>query len=207
MILRTDQVRIGVSGEYACFTRPEFKLERRSYDVMNPSAAEGVLEAVYWHPGARYQIDRILLMKPIRWDTITINELKMQSATKPLNVEKDRIQKTVTVLRDVGYVIEATVLAENRAEVMKAVNIFNRRQRLGQSYRTPYLGQSQFVARLHAIAPDKVVEPIPHSQDLGWMFHSRIWENGRATRMRFFPAHLIAGVLDATLTGEMIHAA
>ncbi|MDR2800924.1 MAG: type I-C CRISPR-associated protein Cas5c, partial [Desulfovibrio sp.] len=115
-------VRLKVWGDYACFTRPEMKVERVSYDVMTPSAARGILEAVYWKPAIRWVIERILVIRPIRFDSIRRNEVKdiiplrpvgeaIKDPRKPLGVfvdDKDhRQQRAALVLRDVEYVIDA----------------------------------------------------------------------------------------------------
>ena len=116
----TYGVKLKISGDYACFTRPEMKVERVSYDVITPSAARGVLEAVHWKPAIRWVVDRIRVLNPIRFDNIRRNELgsKISAHTALaaaaagradfcIFVEDDRQQRAATVLRDVAYVIEA----------------------------------------------------------------------------------------------------
>lgn len=113
-------VKVEVWGDYACFSRPEFKVERVSYDIMTPSAARGILEAIYWHPGLRWHIDRIHVLNPIRFTNIRRNEVKSKvSAQKAkiamqkgggqlyLSAPDDIQQRAAMVLRDVRYVIEA----------------------------------------------------------------------------------------------------
>ena len=113
-------VKVQVWGEYALFSRPEMKVERCSYDVMTPSAARGILEAIYWHPGLRWVIDKIYVKNPIRFTSVRRNEVKSKvsasnvlqaynGADKPLYIstKEDIVQRASLILRDVSYVIEA----------------------------------------------------------------------------------------------------
>lgn len=148
-------VRLHVWGERACFTRPEMKVERVSYDVITPSAARGILEAIHWKPAIRWQIDRIHVLKPIRFESIRRNEvgskLSPASVTKAMKagttaglatyVDEDRQQRAATVLRHVAYVIEAHFELTARAgaddSVGKHLDIFNRRARKGSASTRP----------------------------------------------------------------------
>ena len=158
----TYGVRLHVWGERACFTRPEIKVERVSYDVITPSAARGILEAIHWKPAIVWIIDRIHVLKPIRFESIRRNEvgakLSAASVAKAIKagrvdglvslIEEDRQQRAATVLRDVGYVIEAhfelTRHADETDNVGKHLDIFNRRARKGQCFHTPCLGDQFF---------------------------------------------------------------
>ncbi len=147
-------VKLKVWGEYACFTRPEMKVERVSYDVMTPSAARGILEAIYWKPAIIWVIDRIHVLNPIRFDNIRRNELAgklplgtikkaMKNGYSPVEIliENDRQQRAAMVLRNVNYVIEAHFKFKSNEDnnTAKHKEIFDRRARNGQCIHRPYL--------------------------------------------------------------------
>lgn len=208
-------IRLLVWGERACFTRPEMKVERVSYDVMTPSAARGILEAIHWKPAIRWSIDRIHVLKPVRFETIRRNEvgskLSEASVTKAMRagrlekltayVEDDRKQRAATVLRDVAYVIDAhfdlTSQAGTEDTVGKHLDIFNRRARKGQCFHTPCLGVREFPANfklLEESAPLPSADVTLHTvQDLGWMLHDIDFANGMTPR--FFRAEMRGGVI------------
>ena len=155
---------IEVSGDYACFSRPEMKVERVSYDVITPSAARGIIEAVMWHPGMRYVIDRIHVCAPIRFTNIRRNEVKdvisarnvkaeMNSRSGDLYIAASESiqQRAAMVLRNVHYVIEAHFeMTENAApsdNPGKFCDMLRRRVEKGKCYHQPYLGTREFPAR------------------------------------------------------------
>ena len=206
-------VKLHVWGDYACFTRPEMKVERVSYDVMTPSAARGILEAIHWKPAIRWVVDRIQVLKPIRFDSIRRNELGGRIPAKSVAeamgrgdttglataIEADRQQRAATVLRDVGYVIEAhfvlTPAAKPDDTAAKHAAMFNRRAGRGQCFQRPYLGTREFPAHF-APAPDGLSSALPSGQrnrDLGWMLHDIDYANGSSAR--FFRAALRDGVV------------
>ncbi|MCY4626657.1 MAG: type I-C CRISPR-associated protein Cas5c [Acidobacteria bacterium] len=206
-------VKLHVWGDYACFTRPEMKVERVSYDVMTPSAARGILEAIHWKPAIRWVIDRIEVLKPIRFDTVRRNELGGRVPAKkvreamgrgdtvglPTTIEDDRQQRAATVLRDVGYVIEARFVLTSAAKPddtpAKHAAMFNRRAGRGQCFQRPYLGTREFPAHF-APARDGLSSALPSGQrnrDLGWMLHDIDYANGSSPR--FFRAALRDGVV------------
>lgn len=160
-------VRLLVWGEMACFTRPEMKVERVSYDVITPSAARGILEAIYWKPEMRWVVDRLHVLNPIRKTHIRRNEIAskipvkgktgakaaMESGKGKLGiaVDADRQQRAATVLRDVRYGIEAHVEVKKDDENLnspeaKHLDIFKRRAAKGQYFHHPYLGTREFPA-------------------------------------------------------------
>ena len=208
-------IRLHVWGEYACFTRPEMKVERVSYDAMTPSAARGVLEAIHWKPAIRWEIDRIHVLKPIRFETLRRNELghkipagniskAMQvGSTEGLRtvIEEDRQQRAATLLRDVGYVIEAhfTLTAAAGADDSEAKHLamFKRRAMRGQCFHRPYLGTREFAADF-ALADDTMpVSYLPEDQrdrDLGWMLFDIDFADDSSPR--FFRARLSSGAID-----------
>ena len=157
-------VKIHVWGDRACFTRPEMKVERVSYDVMTPSAARGILEAIHWKPPILWVVDRIHVLKPIRFQSIRRNEVGAKAnatsaeramragSTEGLGLvmEEERQQRAATLLVDVAYVIEAhfTLTARAGAEDTPAKHaaMFNRRAALGQCFHRPCLGTREFAA-------------------------------------------------------------
>ncbi|ATE60484.1 type I-C CRISPR-associated protein Cas5c [Thauera sinica] len=209
-------VRVLVWGERACFTRPEMKVERVSYDVITPSAARGILEAIHWKPAIRWHIDRIHVLKPIRFESIRRNEvggkLSPASVAKAMKagstaglatyVDEDRQQRAATVLRDVRYLIEAHFELTGRAgpedSVGKHLDIFNRRARKGQCFHAPCLGVREFPASFELLE-DGAPAPLPESgveadKDLGWMLHDIDFSDGMTPR--FFRARMQGGVIE-----------
>src|SRR4051794_29256769 len=166
----TYGVRLRVWGERACFTRPEMKVERVSYDVMTPSAARGILEAVHWKPAIRWVVDRIHVLKPIRFQSFRRNEVgakmsaeKAKSAMKAgstaglgLVVEDNRQQRATTLLVDVIYVMGALSEVTDRARDddprAKHASFFTRRAESGQCFHRPCLGTREFAAEFALIA-------------------------------------------------------
>ena len=210
-------IRLYVWGERACFTRPEMKVERVSYDVITPSAARGILDAIHWKPAIRWVVDRIHVLKPIRFESIRRNEvggkLSPASVSKAMKagstaglvayVDEDRQQRAATVLRDVAYVIEAhfelTARAGESDTPAKHLAMFNRRAAAGQCFHRPALGCREFAADF-ALCPEGAPPPpstLPADQrerDLGWMLHDIDHAHGAVSR--FFHARLHEGVLD-----------
>jgi CRISPR-associated protein Cas5d len=203
-------VKLKVWGDYACFTRPEMKVERVSYDVMTPSAARGILEAVYWKPAIRWLVEKIRVLNPIRFENIRRNELSgkimvsnVRAAMRGGNValetiiEDQRQQRASMVLRDVAYVIEACFEftgTEDRNEG-KHLDIFNRRVRDGECFHRPYLGCREFPA--HFSLPEDCLPP-PHEslrgeKDLGFMLLDLDFKTDMAPR--FFRARMDDGVI------------
>lgn len=205
-------VKLLISGDHACFTRPEMKAERVSYDVITPSAARGILEAIHWKPAITWVIDAIHVLKPIRFHTLRRNEVggkvptsKVKSAmTKGsldglhLLVDEDRQQRATTLLVDVAYVIEAhfdlTAKAGAEDNAGKHLDIFNRRARNGQCFHQPCLGTREFPARFDLIEADTPMPPaIDDSRDLGFM----LWDIDHAgdRSSMFFRARLDRGIV------------
>jgi CRISPR-associated protein Cas5d len=205
-------VRLLASGEFACFTRPEMKVERVSYDVMTPSAARGILEAIYWKPAIRWIVEAIDVLKPIRFQSIRRNEVghkaPIASIRKAMNsgdisdlalvVEDDRQQRAATVLVDVAYVIRAhfelTTKAGPDDNEGKHLDSFNRRARKGQCFHQPCLGTREFPAKFRLIEPDESPPlTIGETRDLGFMLYEIDHAGDRASL--FFRASLKDGVM------------
>jgi CRISPR-associated protein Cas5d len=176
--MKSRTFRLKVWGDNACFTRPEMKVERVSYDVVTPSAARGILEAILWKPAIRWQITRIDVLNPIRWASVRRNEVGavMSPHTSGLFVEDQRQQRAGLFLRDVAYVIHAffEMTANVGAEdnVKKFEEMFVRRVEKGQCFHRPYLGCREFAASFE-IWPSGAAEPeaIDESRDLGFMLY------------------------------------
>ncbi len=206
-------IKLRVSGKHACFTRPEMKVERVSYDVMTPSAARGILEAIHWKPAIRWIIDRIHVLRPIRFQSIRRNEVGHKASARNIKtamnresldglhllVDEDRQQRAATVLVDVDYIIEAHFEMTDKAgpddNDGKHLDIFNRRAARGQCFHQPCLGTREFDARFALIAPDAPLpRAIGESRDLGFMLWDIDHETDRAAL--FFRAALKDGILD-----------
>jgi CRISPR-associated protein Cas5d len=176
-------VKLKVWGDFACFTRPEMKVERVSYDVITPSAARGILEAVYWKPEIRWVVDRIHVLREPAFMNIRRNEvgekvpagniakaMKDKSYDLHLVVEDSRQQRAGMVLRDLEYVIEAHFETDGD-NVAKHLDQFNRRAEKGQCFHQPYLGCKEFPARFEPVNGDAPSSALKGERDLGWMLH------------------------------------
>jgi CRISPR-associated protein Cas5d len=141
-------VSVKVWGDYACFSRPEFKVERVSYPMITPSAARGVLEAIFWKPEFRYEIRAIGVIKLGSQVTILRNEIDRKQGRAPFFVEEARQPRSSLILKDVAYLIQAEMVLRDHASdpIYKYCDQFNRRTERGQCHHTPYLGTREFVA-------------------------------------------------------------
>ncbi|MGQ9525586.1 MAG: type I-C CRISPR-associated protein Cas5c [Armatimonadota bacterium] len=192
-------LQLKVWGPYACFTRPEFKVERVSYPVMTPSAARGVLEAIFWKPEFQWQIRTISVLRPIRLFSIRRNEVSRRASHQNMGIFADdesvRTQRHSLVLRDVAYVIEAEMAVDGTRtteDPAKWRDQFRRRVDRGQCYHRPYLGCREFSADFGW--PEETDVPIDHTQDLGlYLFDIEYGPSGNTPR--FFMARLDRGVL------------
>ncbi len=171
--MKDPSVCLRVRGDYALFSRPEFKVERVSYLIITPSAARGVLEAVYWKPEFKYRIQRIGVVKLGTPTTVLRNELGNRQGKTPIFVEDDRQQRSSLILKDVEYLIHADIHVQPHAEaqangvnlLVKHTECFNRRAQKGQCHHQPYLGTREFSAEFEAATPKD--EAVDHSQDFG----------------------------------------
>ncbi len=192
-----------VWGDYACFTRPELKVERVSYPVMTPSAARGVLEAIFWHPQMRWQVEEIWVLKPIRYYSILRNEVTKRADTSRAIVADrpdTRAQRHTLALRDVDYLIRARVelLPGVDHHIAKYQHQFRRRLQRGQCFTTPYFGCREFsVAGFSPARGDERRLLIQQSGQLGPMLLDLNYYadcSGRGEPI-FFPAALNGGIL------------
>ncbi len=209
-------VCLEVWGDYALFTRPEMKVERVSYDCMTPSAARGILEAVMWHPGMKWVIDRIYVGNRIQFANIRRNEVKakvsgsnvrslMNGADREVYITtaEDIQQRASMVLKDVRYLIEAHFTMTDKASATdnpgKFSEMFRRRASKGQCYHQPYLGCREFPAKF-ALGDESSFQSVyaEQSRDLGFMLHDMDYTDKENIKPTFFRARLENGVLDLT---------
>ena len=203
-------IRLSVWGERACFTRPEMKVERMSYDVITPSAARGILEAIYWKPEIRWVVDRLHVLKPIKFESIRRNEIAGKvptfSAVKktPYYLVDDgnnRQQRATTLLRDVAYIIEAHFESTGKGDAVdysegKHLDIFNRRAKKGQCFHTPCLGTREFVANFELLENKCPISAISGEKDLGFMLHDIDFSDPKDIKPKFFRALMNNGIIE-----------
>lgn len=208
-------ISLEVWGDYALFTRPEMKVERVSYDVMTPSAARGLIEAIYWHPGMRWVVDRIHVCAPIRFTNLRRNEVKSTISVRSartvmergkgnlyLSTSSDIQQRAALLLRDVRYVIEAHFEMTSQAapgdNPGKIQDIVKRRIKRGQFYHQPCFGCREFPAQFRWCGelPPCPEELDGRTQDLGWMLYDMDYTDPEHIRPLFFRASLQNGVLN-----------
>ena len=220
-------VQLEVWGEYALFTRPEMKVERVSYDVMTPSAARGILDAILWHPGMIWRVDRIRVCKPIRFTNVRRNEIGAIISTNPvktainkgtppkeslfLDASKEIQQRAAMLLQDVRYVIEAHFDMTDRAAPSDSPGKFQematRRIEKGQFYHEPYFGAREFPVHF---APCREIPPCPDElqgeRDLGYMLWDLDYSDPSNIQPLFFRAVMRDGVIEVPTraSGEVI---
>ncbi|MFC1776937.1 type I-C CRISPR-associated protein Cas5c [Pseudomonadota bacterium] len=210
-------VKLLIRGEYACFTRPEMKVERVSYDVITPSAARGILEAIHWKPAISWVIDNIHVLEPVRFESIRRNEVaskisarKVTSAMKKGSIEnlhiladdgKERQQRAATILRNVRYIVEAHFVLTNKVgeddSEGKHLDVFNRRARKGQCFHHPYLGTREFPAEFalieNGVLPKSNLPEYERHKDFGWMLHDIDFNDNKTPH--FFRAVMKDGII------------
>lgn len=211
-----------VWGPMACFTRPELKVERVSYDVITPSAARAVFEAIFWKPAIHWQITRIEVLNPIKWTTIRRNEVGAVASNKKkqIFIEEERQQKNSLLLQDVRYRIWAKLefipqwkrketknpkIDEEEANLLRKDEnpgkynaMFERRASKGQCFNQPYLGTREFSASFRLVKPEQEVltAPIDESRDLGIMLYDMDFEgNPDKPDAMFYRARMEHGVI------------
>ena len=209
-------IKVEVWGDYALFTRPEMKVERMSYDGITPSAARGLIEAIYWHPGLRYQIDRIHVLNRIRFANIRRNEIKskassntmLTAATKGtplphLYASNERVQRAALVLKDVRYVIEAHFDMTDRAAPSdnpgKFCDIIRRRLAKGRCYNQPVFGVREFPAYFkpyEAAAPPQGFYSNEPERDLGICLYDMDYSDPENIMPQFYRPIMRYGVID-----------
>ena len=208
-------VRVRVWGDYALFSRPEMKVERCSYDVITPSAARGILDAIYWHPGLKWVIDKIHVVKPIRFTSVRRHEVKSKILAssvlqayngdpRPLYIsaKADIVQRASLLLCDVEYVIEAHFEMTERANESdnpgKFKDIVMRRLRAGKCFHMPYFGCREFPANFCVCEEDEIPTAYDdvEEKDLGFMLYDMDYTDRENLQPMFFRAVMKKGVLD-----------
>ncbi len=206
---QSETFQVKITGDYACFTRPEMKVERVSYDVMTPSAARGVLEAVLWKPAIQWRIHRIDVLSPIRWTSVRRNEvssiaststaksaMKKGSGNLGIYIEDARQQRAGLFLKDVAYVVHASFSMTEKAgegdTLVKFEQMFRRRIEKGQCFHRPYLGCREFPAEFSFASDEEV--PIEETRSLGWMLLD-IHFGKKENHPMFFPAEMVGGTI------------
>lgn len=213
-----------VSGPYACFTRPEMKVERVSYDVMTPSAARAIFDAILWKPAIRWHILKIEVLVPIRWISVRRNEVGKVASLRSggIVIEEDRQQRAGLLLRDVKYrlygefefippdkrgkvsnpvpefLVDPVEATESRADEKpeKYAAMFARRAAKGQCFHQPYLGCREFAADVRLVDPGAdPAQPIPETRDLGWMLYDMDYTDPADIKPQFFRAEMKDGVV------------
>lgn len=197
-----------VWGDWACFTRPELKVERVSYDVITPSAARAIFEAIFWKPAIRWQITKIEVINPIKWTTIRRNEVGAVASKSPIFIEEKRQQKNSLLLQDVRYRIYAKLVfrpaRERKGEVvkegenpMKYYQMFERRASQGQCFTQPYLGCREFAASWEYVeSVEGRQAPIAEDRDFGIMLYDMDFDkNPQKPDAMFYRAKMEQGVI------------
>lgn len=214
-----------VRGEFACFTRPEMKVERVSYDVITPSAARAIFEAIFWKPAIRWQVRRIEVLEPIRWTSVRRNEVATVASDRSdgIFIEEARQQRAGLFLRDVAYrlhanlvfvppsqrkssyrtVDDALVEPKEREEWAKDENpgkynaMFERRASKGQCFNQPYLGCREFSCAFDLVETTDSVKPaIDETRDLGFMLYDMDFTEPNDPKPAFFRARMEKGVIE-----------
>lgn len=208
-----------VSGDFACFTRPEMKVERVSYDIITPSAARAVFESILWKPAIRWQPTKIEVLAPVRWTTIRRNEvaskISARNVQSAMNAGKgelgiyvddsnERQQRASLLLRDVKYRLHAGFEMTKKAgpgdNANKFAEMFARRAAKGQCINQPYLGCREFACDFRLIEAAAEAAAIPDElrgqQNLGWMLYDLDFSDTTAPQPRFFNARMVDGVVE-----------
>jgi CRISPR-associated protein Cas5d len=217
--MNTSNFRVRIRGPLACFTRPEFSTERLSYEVITPSAARGVLEAVLWKPAIRWRIHSVQVLSAIKWTEFRRNEVNKRVSTSDVSsaangktalrdyfADEDRAQRNTVALKDVDYIVEASIALTERAgtedSLLKFHAMFERRLHGGQHIYQPYLGCREFPADVEPV--EAIPAVIEETRELGWMLHDM--DYGVDRRPRFFQARLDQGVMQVPAWDEAVNA-
>lgn len=198
-------VKVKVTGDYACFTRPDLKVERLSYPCMTPSSARGILDSILWKPEFHWYVRKIKILKPVRFVTVKRNEINSKQSKTPIVVDEKRAQRNSVILRDVAYIIEASIFLKEKSErnsIEKYVGtasgregMFPRRVKKGQCWRRPYLGTREFSAEF--MPPEGNEEPINEIIPVGSMLFDIFYDkDGKSEPVFFHDVVIRNGILD-----------
>lgn len=197
-MIDNEIVTVKVTGNFACFTRPDLKVERMTYPCLTPSAARGVLDAILWKPEFQWWIHRIIVLKPVKFFAIKRNEINAKQGKTPIVIEEKRAQRNSIVLKDVAYIIEASVYQKEfdpKNPPKKYAEMFKRRVKKGQCWRRPYLGTREFSAEFYT--PEGTEQPIPEIIPIGSMLFDIFFdEKGTPEPLFFYDVKIENGVLE-----------
>lgn len=187
--------RLEVWGDFACFTRPEMKVERVSYEVITPSAARAIFEAILWNPSIRWHIEKIQVLHPIKWINVRRNEISSKaSPCKEICIEEERVQRSSLILKNPAYIIHAKLesLSNDSVEEKKFNSMFLQRALKGQCFTQPYFGCREFSCYFQLAKKQNSYQFIPESRDLGWMLYDMQY-NSKEIIPLFFQAYMNNG--------------
>ncbi len=212
-------IKLKIWGERACFTRPEMKVERVSYEVPTPSGIRGILEAIYWKPSIRWQVNRIHVYNPIKFENIRRNELggklaknkitkAMKDGKSPVEtfIEEDRQQRASLILKDVKYIVEAQIefTSDEDNNIGKHLDIFNRRASKGQCFHQPCFGCREFPVNFELVQDDIPISKM-RDKDLGFMLYDMDFSDKKNIKPMFFKTEMINGIIEVPhLTSEEV---
>jgi len=193
-------VSVKVTGDFACFTRPELKVERMSYPCMTPSAARGILDSILWKPEFKWYIRRISILNPIKFFSIKRNEVteRVSLNSEPINIEDtiSRIQRNSLILKNVAYIIESSIHLDTpslKNPPIKYIEMFERRVRKGQCWRRPYFGCREFDADFMPVSEND--KPICEDIPIGGMLLDIFYDKSGNPEPIFFNAAIKKGIL------------
>jgi len=199
-MIDNEIVRVKVTGDFACFTRPDLKVERMTYPCMTPSAARGVLDSILWKPEFQWWVHRIWVLNPVKFFSVKRNEINAKQGKTPIIIEEKRAQRNSIVLKDVAYIIEASVYQKEfdpKNPVKKYAEMFKRRVKKGQCWRRPFLGTREFAAEF--IAPDGSEQPIQEIIPIGSMLFDIFYDaKGNPSPIFFYDVKIENGVLECS---------
>jgi len=199
-MIDNEIVRVKVTGDFACFTRPDLKVERMTYPCMTPSAARGVLDSILWKPEFQWWVHRIWVLNPVKFFSVKRNEINSKQGKTPIIIEEKRAQRNSIVLKDVAYIIEASVYQKEfdpKNPVKKYAEMFKRRVKKGQCWRRPFLGNREFAAEF--IAPDGNEQPIQEIIPIGSMLFDIFYDaKGNPSPIFFYDVKIENGVLECS---------
>jgi len=208
-MLDQEVVRVKVTGDFACFTRPDLKVERMTYPCMTPSAARGILDSILWKPEFQWYVRRILVLKPVKFFSIKRNEITAKQGGRIIEIDAIdargkpvfRTQRNSIILRDVAYVIEASIYQkefDSKNPPRKYVEMSRRRIHVGQCYRRPFLGTREFAAEFSE--PEQNDIPISETLPIGSMLFDIFYDKtGKPSPIFFYDVAVINGILNCTV--------
>lgn len=199
-MIDNEIVRVKVTGDFACFTRPDLKVERMTYPCMTPSSARGVLDSILWKPEFQWWVHRIWVLNPVKFISVKRNEINAKQGKTPIVIEEKRAQRNSIVLKDVAYIIEASVYQKEfdpKNPPKKYAEMFKRRVKKGQCWRRPFLGTREFAAEF--IAPEGSEQPIQEIIPIGSMLFDIFYDaKGKPSPIFFYDVKIENGVLECS---------